>query len=278
MNTKTIIEIIRENNLYPNKKLGQNFLCNDGIIKKIIEVSAVDKDDAVLEIGPGLGGLTAMLVAKAGSVTAVEIDSGLFSYLNFRFIAVDNLTILHSDFLKTDLNAVFTKAIANLPYYCSSEMLFHLAVKYKIKEIFVMLQKEMAERILSAPGSKTYGALTVALGLYYEAKILFNIDKKSFYPQPDVSSAFIYFKRREDIGLSDDELRLFHSIVKSAFWGRRKTLKKGLTDSPHLVVDKAIIINTFNELNINEKIRGEDLSIEEFKNITRSIYKLTKTK
>ncbi len=273
MNTKDIIEIIKQNNLHPNKKLGQNFLCNNGILEKIIESSNVNTRDNILEIGPGLGGLTEKLIAKANSVTAVEIDAGLARLLKNKFTDTKNLNIIHADFLKTEIKGHFSKTISNLPYYCSSEILFKLGLKYKIKEIFVMLQKEITERILSKPGMKTYGALTIALGLYYEPKTLFNIDKKSFFPQPDVSSSFLYLKQREKIDLNSEEIRLFHNTVKSAFWGRRKTLKKGLAESPHLNLNRDIILSTFRELNIDENIRGENLSIEEFKSITRSIYR-----
>jgi 16S rRNA (adenine1518-N6/adenine1519-N6)-dimethyltransferase len=272
MNTKDIIEIIEQNNLYPNKKLGQNFLCNNGIIDKIVEVSNVNSGDHILEIGPGLGGLTEKLIAKANLVTIVEIDSGLVKLLKEKFLDVKNINIIHADFLEDGINGNYTKSISNLPYYCSSEMLFELGLKYKINEIYVMLQKEMAERIFSRPGMKTYGALTISLGFYYEPKILFNIDKKSFYPQPDVASSFLYLKRRAAIDLNAEELKLFHNIIKSAFWGRRKTLKKGLTDSPHLNLSRDIIISAFNELNLSENIRGENLSINEFKDIAKSIY------
>jgi 16S rRNA (adenine1518-N6/adenine1519-N6)-dimethyltransferase len=271
MNTQAIIETIRHNNLHPNKKLGQNFLCNDGILKRIIEVSDVNINDNILEIGPGLGDLTAMLAEKAGSVTAVEIDSGLYALLMEKYCEVKNLKLIHSDFLKTELNDIFTKAIGNLPYYCASEILFHLSLKYKISRIFVMLQKEMCERILSRPGMKSYGAMTVSLGLHYESGNLFNIDKKSFYPQPDVSSSFIYLKLKPDTGLSEPEIEIFHNIVKSAFWGRRKTLKKCLLDSPHSDNSKEVIMNVFSELKLDEKIRGENLGIEDFKNVARSI-------
>ncbi|MBN2403694.1 MAG: ribosomal RNA small subunit methyltransferase A [Spirochaetes bacterium] len=273
MNTKTIIETINRNHLYPNKKLGQNFLCNDGILKRIVEVSDVNKNDNILEIGPGLGDLTAMLAEKAGRVTAVEIDAGLSAFLNEKFYNYKNIKLIHADFLKADLNDIFTKSIANLPYYCSSEILFHLAIKYKIKQIFVMLQKEMSERILSRPGTKNYGAMTVALGLHYESRTLFNIDRKSFHPQPDVSSSFIYLKRKEDNELNGQEETIFQNIVKAAFWGRRKTLKKCLMDSPHSDYKKELILNVFSKLNLDENIRGENLSIREFKEIARSISK-----
>ncbi len=273
MNTQAIIEIIKRNNLHPNKKLGQNFLCNDGILKRITEVSDVNINDNILEIGPGLGDLTAMLAERTGSVTAVEIDAGLFAFLKEKFGEIQNIVLIHADFLKADINDAFTKAIGNLPYYCASEILFSLALKYKVAQIYVMLQKEMCERILSRPGMKSYGAMTASLGLHYKSKKLFNIDKKSFYPQPDVSSSFIYLKRNEDTGLSESETEVFHNIVKSAFWGRRKTLKKCLLESPHYRYCKDVLLKVFSDLKLNENIRGENLSVEEFKEIAGNIVK-----
>jgi len=277
MNTKEIVNLIKEYNLHPNKKLGQNFLCNDGIIDKILQISNINKDDNVLEIGPGLGALTEKLAEKAKSVTSVEIDSGLYKLLKEKFNDKKNLNIIHADFLKANIDKKFSKTISNLPYYCSSEILFELILKYKIKHIFVMLQKEMTERILSKPGLKTYGALSVTLGLYCDTSVLFNIDKQSFYPQPDVSSSFIHLEQKEKIDLSGEEIALFHTIVKSAFWGRRKTLRKGLSGSPHFNFNKDIIIHSLKELKFNENVRGEDLTVNEFKELTRIICFNTRT-
>jgi 16S rRNA (adenine1518-N6/adenine1519-N6)-dimethyltransferase len=275
MNKKTIIEITQNNNLYPNRKLGQNFICNEGILKKIIEVSEVDRNDNVLEIGPGLGALTSMLAEKSGSVTAVEIDSGLYHYLEKKFGSTANLRLIHADFLRLDPRATsgnsFTRVIANLPYYCSSEILFQLALKYETEKIFVMLQKEMAERITAKPGTKAYGALTVTLGLYYETSNLFNIDRRSFYPEPEVSSSFLQLSRKETTGLDRDESELFHKIVKSVFWARRKTLIKSLLESPHLDFSRETVKAVLSGLNIDENIRAEKLGVENFKDIARKI-------
>lgn len=270
MNTAETIQVLNSYNINPNKAYGQNFLCNKAIIDRIIDVSAVSTQDKVLEIGPGLGGLTEKLAVKSESVTAVEIDSGLAGFLKERFSGRKNIIIIHADFLKSDLKQNFTKSVSNLPYYCSSEILFHLAVKYKIPELYVMLQKEMSERIISGPGSKNFGAMTVALGLYYEPRILFHINRKSFYPSPDVSSSFLQLKQR-DTGLTQKERELFHLIVKSAFWGRRKTLIKALTESPHLKLNRELLINTFNDLNYDIKLRGENLDIKDFKMLTKKI-------
>ncbi|MBN2038554.1 MAG: ribosomal RNA small subunit methyltransferase A [Spirochaetes bacterium] len=269
MNTKDIIEITRSNNISPNKKLGQNFLCNSTIVNRITASGGVTKNDDILEIGPGLGDLTESLLKKANSVTAVEIDSGLFRILNEKFKDINNLILIHKDFLKGRIEGNFTKVISNLPYYCSSEILFQLALKYQINDIFVMLQKEMAERIKASPGTKNYGALSVTLGLYYDPEILFKIDKQSFYPQPDVASSFIHLKKKNNTGLDKDETELFHLIVKSAFWGRRKTLRKSLLESPHSDLSREKVINVLIENNMDKDIRGENLTIDDFIKITQ---------
>jgi len=256
----------------PNKKFGQNFLCGNGVIDRIIKIASVNKDDNILEIGPGLGGLTEKLIEKAGLVTAVEIDSGFVEYLNQKFYNSDNLKIIHSDFLKQNLSDNFTKVISNLPYSFSSAILFNIIEKYHIKELYIMLQKEMADRIISSPGTKKYGALTITLGLYYRPELLFNIDKRSFYPHPDCLSSFLRLTYREDSDLASGEVDLFHRIVRSAFWGRRKMLIKTLTESPHLNLDSNMLLNVFRELNIDDRVRGERLGLEQFKVLAKKVY------
>jgi 16S rRNA (adenine1518-N6/adenine1519-N6)-dimethyltransferase len=272
MNTGEILKSLDEFGISPNKKLGQNFLCNQGIIDRIIECSSVNKNDSILEIGSGLGILTESLSEKAGRVTAVEIDSGLFRFLSEKFKNRSNIELIHADFLKLAAAGQFSKSISNLPYYCATEMLFTIAIDWHIPEVYVMLQREMAERIESKPGTKNYGAITAVLGLYYEPKILFNIDKRSFYPQPDVDSCYLSLKKRDDIQLKKEELQTYHLLVKSAFWGRRKTILKALSDSPHIKYDRIVLKKCLVEANIDDRMRGEMLSIEDFKTLTRIIF------
>lgn len=271
MNTSEIIEILDYINIHPNKRLGQNFLCNTGIIERIIDTAKIDPEDSILEIGPGLGILTEALTEKAGNVTAVEIDSGLCKFLQERFRERTNLDIVHGDFLKLSPYSRFTKTISNLPYYCSSEILFKLALDYEMPGIYVMLQKEMAERIEAKPGTKEYGAISVMLGLYYKPRIMFKIDKRSFYPRPDVDSCFIRLLRNKDRLPCDDEAGLLQGLVKSAFWGRRKTILKSLTDSPHLHFDKDFLSSALKNAGIDEKRRGETLTIEEYRELAQKI-------
>lgn len=264
MNRGEIIETARALGLSPNKKLGQNFLCDAGTVGKILGAVGVGKTDVVLEIGPGLGALTGGLLERAGSVTAVEIDSGFVRFLSDRFAGNGNLRIVHGDFIKIAPSGGFTKAVSNLPYYCSSEVLFKLATEYRIPSVYVMLQREMAERIVAVPGSPQYGALSVALGIYYRARSLFSIRPECFYPRPDVVSVFIELSARNDVSLDRDGLELFHLLVKSAFWGRRKTLVKALADSPHIDLDRGMVLRVLGEMGIDEKIRGENMSVAHY--------------
>lgn len=273
MNKSDLIEITRRYGLHPNKKLGQNFLLGDEIIEKIMKAAGVTEADDVLEIGPGLGALTERLVGRARSVTAVEIDSGFVRYLRERFGENGRFTLLHGDFLRMELPGPFTKAVSNLPYYCSSEILFRLAVSRAVPEIFVMLQKEMAERITSPPGIKGYGALTATLGLYCEPKILFKIERRCFYPQPDVTSSFMRLGVKTDTGLTPAETGLFHKIVKAAFWGRRKMLATSMAQSPHIAVEREVLLSLLRGMGLDEKIRGESLSSAQFAHLARSLTK-----
>jgi 16S rRNA (adenine1518-N6/adenine1519-N6)-dimethyltransferase len=265
-----IIDICNSMGIYPNKKFGQNFLCNRAILNRIIEGAGINGSDRILEIGPGLGVLTEALAERAHSVRAVEIDSGLVRYLRERFRNIDNIEIIHADFLKHRDEGEFTKSVSSLPYYCSSEILFKIATEYHM-DVFAMLQREMAERIISRPGSRSYGALTVTLSLYYETMVLFNVNRNSFYPQPDVTSSFIRLTRRDDSSITPVERELFHRIVKAAFWGRRKKLLNALADSPHLDVSRGLIREVLRDLNIDEGVRGEELDLEQFKELSRMI-------
>ena len=262
MNLTEAKEIIGRYGLSPNKRLGQNSVSGD-MRDKMIDMIGVATDDRVLEIGPGLGALTERLVPAAESVTAVEVDSGLSRVLADRFGAEASFRLIHSDFLKLDLADTFTKVVSNLPYYCASEILFHVA-RFSAPHVYVLLQKEMAERIVAVPGSKTYGALTVTLGFYYEPKVLFRVSKESFYPRPEVTSSFVRLVRKSRLPVDGGEIELFHLVVKSAFWGRRKTMLKALSESPHLEIGREIAARMLEHAGINSGVRGEDTGLESF--------------
>lgn len=264
MNKEELLSILNNNQLSPNKSLGQNFLVDDAVVDRIIEAVSPEKDESILEIGPGIGAVTEALSGKAGSVDAVEIDSGLASLLKERFRENGKINIIHSDFLKISHSDKYARIVSNLPYYCSSEILFTIAENYSASKIFVMLQGEMAERIASRPGTASYGALTITLGLYYQSKVLFKTGRFSFYPVPDVSSSFLLLERKEIIPISGVTFLTFQKIVKSAFWGRRKTIAKALADSPHVAYEKKVVMEVLESCGINPLTRGEELDRDAF--------------
>jgi 16S rRNA (adenine1518-N6/adenine1519-N6)-dimethyltransferase len=272
MNKREIIALCKERGLHPSKKLGQNFLVSAGAAKRIMERLALTVEDRVLEVGPGLGALTGELLAAAGHCTAVEIDAGLARYLGGRFAGAPNFTLVHGDFLRETLPDDFTVIVSNLPYYCSSEMLFRFAVDFSAPRVCVMLQKELGDRIVSRPGSKAYGALTVNLGFHFTASVLFSVPGSAFYPVPEVSSSFMLLRRREEPMLEGPALReLYHRIVRSAFWGRRKTLAKALSESPHVRFPRDAVLRALEGIGRAPDVRGEALSLEEFAAITGTL-------
>ncbi len=263
MNKTEILEITRKYGLNPGKALGQNFLVSGEICGRIIDLLDLHEGKKVLEIGPGLGSLTEGIVESGTLLTAVEIDSGFAGYLRERFGRRKNVEIIHDDFLKADIPGGFHSVVSNLPYYCSSEILFRLAAEFTAPDLFVMLQRELGERICSGPGEKSYGALTLNLGLYFESRRLFDIPRSAFYPRPDVISSFMHLKRKERI--PDRRKReVFHLLVKSAFWGRRKTILKSLSASPHLEISREKGEQLLEMAGIGKSVRGEELGMEEF--------------
>ena len=271
MNRTQIRELLQERGLSPLKKLGQNFLVRDEVIDRIIRLVAPCESDNILEIGPGLGALTEKLVTSAASLTAVELDGGLADYLSEKLGSCSNFRLVRGDFLKVKVEERFNKVVSNLPYYCASEMLFRIAIDYSIPEVYIMLQKEMADRLVAGPGTSEYGALTVSLGLYYTIRHAFSIPRDAFLPSPDVTSSFLKLTRREEPLLTGDHVRIFHLLVKSAFWGRRKTLRRALTDSPHLSLPGEELKKLFAETGINPERRGEQLSLDEFCMLARML-------
>ncbi len=270
MNTVEIKHLIADLGLHPNRRLGQNFLVSPEARERIVGAMECGASDRVLEIGPGLGALTGMLLDRAGHVTAVEIDSGFCRYLSERFGAREHFTLIHGDFLKDPPPDTFTKIVSNLPYYCSSEMLFEMS-RYAAPQVYVMLQKELAERITASPGAKSYGALTVTLGFYYEPRRIFTLPRESFYPRPDVTSSFLKLSRRPSLPLIGKEIELFHLLVKSAFWGRRKTILTALSGSPHVDIGREGAAHILAEAGIEQGRRGEDLSRDEYVALARAM-------
>jgi 16S rRNA (adenine1518-N6/adenine1519-N6)-dimethyltransferase len=181
------------------------------------------------------------------------------------------MELIHDDFLKSEIEDKFDVIVSNLPYYCASEILFRIAKHFSADKILVMMQKEMADRVIAKAGSETYGALTVTLSYYFESKILFNIAGESFYPKPDVKSSFLQMLRKPRFFTLPEHEEMFHLIVKSVFWGRRKTLLKSLTDSPHLEMKRDVVENILQICGIKPDVRGEKLSLEEFIKLTEGV-------
>ena len=269
MNKALILEIAEKYNLAPNKKLGQNFLINDQIINRIVDVCIPDGED-ILEIGPGLGSISEGLARRGGTYTAVEIDSGFYRYLTDLFKDRENVRIIHADFLKSQPEDRFSVIVSNLPYYCASEILFTIAEKFRAENVYVMMQKEMGERLVSKPGSAAYGAMTVTLSYYYSIEHLFYVPPDSFYPRPEVKSSFLALRKKKRILNTEDE-ELFHLLVKSVFWGRRKTLLKAAADSPHLNYSRSFLEHVLNQCAIKGDLRGESLGLDDFIKITEKI-------
>ncbi len=273
MKKKEVSAIALEYGLSPNKRLGQNFLVDEGLTEKILSLIAPKKSDSVLEIGPGMGALTVPLSERAGRLTAVELDSGLYRYLSDRFSDSAGVSIVHMDFLKYRTDDTFTKVVSNLPYYCASEILFKASSAVPDADLYVMLQKEMAERINGTPGTASYGAFTVTLGYYYTCTDSITVPGESFFPRPDVSSSFIKLKRKAPV-LTPEETLLFHVLVKSAFWGRRKTLSKALADSPHMKLDRHTVSQALEAASVSGTVRGEELGIDDYCRMAETFYKI----
>ncbi len=268
MNKKETRALLAEKGLRPNKKLGQNFLCRDDILERINDAAGVSESDRILEIGPGLGFLTEKMASRGALVTAVEVDAGLHRFLTGRLGG--SVVLYHADFLKLDIHDSFTKSVSNLPYCCASEILFRLAADFTMPEVYVMLQKEMAERIMARPGEENYGAMSVTLGLYFNAKLFFEVGAGAFYPEPGVRSSFLGLARKEELP-DAPVLRAFHAVVKSAFWGRRKTLESALARSPHLDLGREGAQEICGAAGIEGSRRGEDLGLQEFLDLARAL-------
>ncbi|MBU0650866.1 16S rRNA (adenine(1518)-N(6)/adenine(1519)-N(6))-dimethyltransferase RsmA [bacterium] len=262
--TKTQIrQILQENNFRPNKKLGQNFLCDQNIINKIVD--QIPKDQNVLEIGPGLGSLTFFLAKKSRTVTAVEIDKGYFNYLQDQKNKnkIENLTVINQDILKFDLNTIQgpITLIGNLPYYISGPILFWmLENRHLIEKAVIMVQQEVAERLLSGKDNKVYGKTTVLFDLFAEKELLCTVSKHCFYPEPQVASQVlsITFKQKKGIEISNEAL-LF-DIIKAGFGKRRKKIANAIKEvAPD--VDINVILE---KCNIDKNARAENLGCEDF--------------
>lgn len=279
---KVIKDILDRYGFKFSKSLGQNFLIDGNIIKRIVEIAGLDEKSGVLEIGPGFGTLTQLLCKKANKVIAIEVDKSLIE-VHKGTLNYPNLKIIYDDFLKVDVNTLIeeefkgldVKIVANLPYYITTPIIMKiLEEKYKVSKIVVMVQKEMAQRLNSKPGSKDYGAITLAVRYRADTNIAMIVPNSVFMPKPKVDSAVIEFKilPKPRIDVSDE--KMLFAVIKASFAQRRKTILNGLSNS--LNFSKDIINESLVSAGMNPGIRGEKLTLEEFGRISDEISKRVK--
>ena len=268
LNTHQIKDRIKANDLFINKKLGQNFLIDRYKRDKIIDYCKILKTDTVLEIGPGLGAITESILSKADRLICIEKDKGFSKILEGKFKDNDSIKIINKDILECDLSLLGydkIKVIGNLPYYITSSIIFHL-LNYKniIDSIFITIQREVAERIIAKESNKEYGVLSCSLQYHCDCKILEKLPKGLFFPRPDVDSSFLRLKilKKPSVKVKDEEL-LF-KVIRSAFNQRRKTLFNSLSKSSLMEIDKDILSKAFDLSGLDRNIRGEKLSLSEF--------------
>lgn len=272
-NPQNTIAVLQKYNFVFQKKFGQNFLIDTHVLDKIIRSAEITKDDFVLEIGPGIGTMTQYLACAAGKVVAVEIDRALIPILEDTLEGYDNVTVINEDVLKVDIAKLAEeqnggkpiKVVANLPYYITTPIIMGLFEKnVPIKSITVMVQKEVADRMQVGPGTKDYGALSLAVQYYAKPYIVANVPPNCFMPRPKVGSAVIRLERYEKPPVEVKDEKLMFRIIRASFNQRRKTLANGLKNSPELDFTKEEIEAAIETLGKGSSIRGEALTLEQF--------------
>ena len=272
-NPKNTIEIIQKYEFMFQKKFGQNFLIDTHVLEKIISAAGITKDDCVLEIGPGIGTMTQYLAENAGHVVAVEIDRNLIPILKETLADYDNVTVINEDILRVDIKALAEeynggkpiKVVANLPYYITTPIIMGLFESgVPIDNITVMVQKEVADRMKEGPGSKDYGALSLAVQYYAEPEIVANVPPNCFIPRPNVGSAVIRLTRHKEMPVEVKDPAMMFKIIRASFNQRRKTLQNGLGNAPELPYTKEQIAAAIAEMGLTPTIRGEALSLAQF--------------
>ena len=264
-NPKNTIEIIQKYEFMFQKKFGQNFLIDTHVLEKIISAAGITKNDCVLEIGPGIGTMTQYLAENAGHVVAVEIDRNLIPILKETLADYDNVTVINEDILRVDIKALAEeynggkpiKVVANLPYYITTPIIMGLFESgVPIDNITVMVQKEVADRMKEGPGSKDYGALSLAVQYYAEPEIVANVPPNCFIPRPNVGSAVIRLTRHKEMPVEVKNPALMFKIIRASFNQRRKTLQNGLGNAPELPYTKEQIAAAIAEMGLTPTIRG----------------------
>lgn len=279
-NPQNTIEVLQKYRFNFQKKFGQNFLIDTHVLDKIIDASGVTEDDFVLEIGPGIGTMTQYLCERAREVVAVEIDKNLIPILSDTLKNYSNVTVINEDILKLDICKLAEeknqgkpiKVVANLPYYITTPIIMGLFESHvPIDSITIMVQKEVAERMQEKPGSKEYGALSLAVQYYAKPEIVANVPPNCFMPRPNVGSAVIRLTRHEKPTVEVEDEKLMFRIIRASFNQRRKTLANGLNNSPEIHLPKEVIQESIVSLGVPENIRGEALSLEQFAELSNEI-------
>ena len=279
-NPQNTIEVLQKYRFNFQKKFGQNFLIDTHVLDKIIDASGVTEDDFVLEIGPGIGTMTQYLCERAREVVAVEIDKNLIPILSDTLKNYSNVTVINEDILKLDICKLAEeknqgkpiKVVANLPNYITTPIITGLFESHvPIDSITIMVQKEVAERMQEKPGSKEYGALSLAVQYYAKPEIVANVPPNCFMPRPNVGSAVIRLTRHEKPPVEVEDEKLMFRIIRASFNQRRKTLANGLNNSPEIHLPKEVIQESIVSLGVPENIRGEALSLEQFAELSNEI-------
>ena len=277
------IDIIKEHGFVFQKKYGQNFLIDSHVLDKIISAADISKEDVVIEIGPGIGVLSQRIAEKAHKLIAIEIDKKLIPILTKTLFAYENVVLLNEDVLKVDLEALIkkeavdrrVKVVANLPYYITTPIIMDLLErKFKPESITIMIQKEVAQRLVAKPGTKEYGAISLAVAYYTEAKIVANVPPNSFIPRPNVSSAVVKLTLHEKMLNKPENEKLMFDLIRASFNQRRKTLQNSLNNAPGIHFSKEVIAGAIRKAGFDERVRGETLTLEDFVVLSDNLSKL----
>ena len=284
-NPKDTIEVLQKYKFNFQKKFGQNFLIDTHVLEKIIDAAGITKDDFVLEIGPGIGTMTQYLCENAREVAAVEIDNNLIPILKDTLKEYDNVEVIHEDILKVDIQELAQrknqgrpiKVVANLPYYITTPIIMGLFESHvPIASITIMVQKEVADRMQAGPGSKDYGALSLAVQFYAKPEIVANVPPNCFMPRPNVGSAVIRLTRHETVPVDVLDEKMMFRIIRASFNQRRKTLANGLNNAPDIPVSKEQIQESITALGVPVNIRGEALTLEQFAKLSNIMHSIIK--
>lgn len=277
---RNTIEVLQKYNFNFQKKFGQNFLIDTSVLDRIIAAAGITKDDCVLEVGPGIGTMTQYLAESAREVVAVEIDKNLIPILEDTLSEYDNVTVINDDILKVDVNRIVQeknggrpiKVVANLPYYITTPIIMGLFENHvPLKSITIMVQKEAADRMQVGPGTKDYGALSLAVQYYAKPEIVANVPPNCFIPRPGVGSAVIRLTRYEQPPVHVEDERKMFGLIRASFGQRRKTLVNGLGNAPELGLAKEHVAAVLEEMGLSPTIRGEALTLEQFAELSNRL-------